>query len=51
MGTLINRKDPFCPDEIPLNVVFHQGLHCLLKNRLSEKNAIFFGKYNLTRDP
>ena len=29
MGTLAIREDP---DEMPYNVAFHQGLHCLLRN-------------------
>ena len=36
-GTLVNREDP---DEMPLHVPFHQGLHCLInKNRSSEKDV------------
>ena len=27
-GTLANREDP---DEMPQNVAFHQGLHCLVE--------------------
>ena len=35
MGTLTNSEDP---DEMPHNTVFHQGLHCLLRqNPSSEK--------------
>ena len=35
MGTLLNSEDP---DEMPHNVAFHQGLHCLLRqNQSSEK--------------
>ena len=46
MGTLANSVDP---DEMPQNVVFHLGLHCLLGQNLSseKKNTIFFGDYNL----
>ena len=49
MGTLAKSKDPIWPDEIPTNVAFHQGLHCLLnQNRFSEeKTTISFGKYSL----
>ena len=32
MGTLANSEDP---DEMPHNVAFHQGLHCLLRLLLS----------------
>ena len=41
MGTLTNREDT---DEMPQNVAFHQGLHCLQRqNQSSEKKnyAIF----------
>ena len=35
------------PDEIPLNVTFHQGLHYLLwQKQSSEKNTIVFQNYN-----
>ena len=40
MGTLANSEDP---DEMPHNVAFHLGLHCLLRhNPSSEKKKIFF---------
>ena len=38
---MANSEDPV---EMPLNVAFHQGLHCLLKqNRSSEKENNLFG--------
>ena len=46
MGTLANSEDP---DEMPLNVAFHQSLHCLLK-RSSEKEIKFLGLI-ITCDP
>ena len=43
MGMFTNSEDP---DEMPHNVAFHQGLHCLLKQKRSLdkkiKNTIFF---------
>ena len=40
MGTLANSEDP---DEMPHNVAFHQGLHCLLsQNRYSGKEMQYF---------
>ena len=41
MGTFINSEDP---DEICYNVAFHQGLHCLLRQKRSsdKKNTKFF---------
>ena len=40
MGTLANSEDP---DEMPHNVAFHQGLHCLLRqNQSSEKEMQYF---------
>ena len=42
MGTMANSEDP---DEMPHNAVFHQGLHCLLRQiNLRERITIFFGK-------
>ena len=38
MGTLVNSE---YPDEMPLSVAFHQGLHCLLsKNNLQGIQAL-----------
>ena len=39
-------------DEMPHNVAFHQGLHCLfrLKRSSDKKKTIFFGKI-ITRHP
>ena len=37
MGTLANSEDP---DEMPHNVAFHQGLHCLLRQNLSSVQEI-----------
>ena len=48
MGTLAKSEDP---DEMPLNVAFHQGLHCLLRqNQSSEKKYVIFLELN-TCDP
>ena len=46
MCTLANSEDP---DEMPLNVAFHQGLHCLLRQKtiFRERNAILFGNHNV----
>ena len=42
MGTLENSDDP---DEMPQNAAFHQGLHCLLKQKQSsEKEKQFVWK-------
>ena len=42
MSSLANREDP---DEMPHDVTFHQGLHCLLgQNPTSEKEIQFFFK-------
>ena len=39
-GTLANSEDP---DEMPHDVAFHQGLHCLLRhNRSSEEEIQYF---------
>ena len=32
MSTLANNEDP---DKMPYNAAFHQGLHCLLRQKLS----------------
>ena len=38
MGTLANSEDP---DEMPYNMAFHLGLHCLLRvNNLRERDSI-----------
>ena len=48
-GTLANSEDP---DEMPHNVAFHQGLHCLLRlNRSSEKEIQYFKKKIKICDP
>ena len=40
MGSSTNSE---YPDEIPHNAAFHQGLHCLLKQkRFSDKKIFFF---------
>ena len=46
LGTLSNREDP---DEMPHDVSFHPGLHCLLRqNPYSEKEKkIFRTNYNI----
>ena len=46
MGILANRENP---DEMQHNAAFHQGLHCLLRQKQSlEKEIHFlFGNYNL----
>ena len=41
-GTLASSIDP---DEMPHDVAFHQGLHCLLRQSL-EKEMYLFGNYN-----
>ena len=42
MCTLTNSEDP---DD---NAAFHQGLHCLLRQKQSsEKEIQFYGNYNL----
>ena len=39
MGTLANSEDP---DEMPHNVAFHQGLHCLLRQTpFPEKEMLY----------
>ena len=44
---MANSEDP---DEMKHNAAYHQGLHCLLRQKkiLQEKNVIFFLNYNLT---
>ena len=39
MRTLVNSIKP---DEMPHNVAFYQGLHCLLRQKLSSKKEIQF---------
>ena len=48
MHTLTNSEDP---DEMPHNVTFHQGVHCLLRHTQSseEGNTISFS--DITCDP
>ena len=41
-GTLVNSENP---DEMPQNVAFHQGLHCLLRENGSSETIL--GNYNL----
>ena len=48
MGTFTNSEDP---DEMPHNVAFHQGLHCLSisgKKGLQIKKYNMFKSYNMT---
>ena len=48
MGSLANCEDP---DEMPHNAAFHQGLHCLLRQKQSsEKENIYFSEI-ITCDP
>ena len=46
MRTLVNSEGP---DEMPLYAAFHQGLHYLLRKKLSSEKEIqfLFGNYNL----
>ena len=44
MGTLTNSEDP---DEMPHKEAFHRGLHCLLRQRYSDKKIQYFLNYNL----
>ena len=47
-GALANSEEP---DEMPHNVAFHQGLHCLLgQNQSSEKEIKYFFE-SITGDP
>ena len=39
MGTLVNIEDP---DEMPHDVAFHLGLHCLLRQNLSTEKEIYY---------
>ena len=39
MGTFTNSE---APDEMPLDVAFHQGLHCLLRKKRSLDNQNTF---------
>ena len=39
MGTLASSEDP---DEMPNNSAFHQGMHCLLKQKHSSEKEIQF---------
>ena len=41
MDTFTKRQDP---DEMPNNVSFHQGLHCLLREDLQTNTYNFFVK-------
>ena len=46
MGTFTICEDL---DEMPHHAAFHQGLHCLLRQKSSDKNIQYFKKnYNLT---
>ena len=48
MRTLANSKDP---DEILHNAAFHQGLHCLLRQKRSSEKEILFLREIITCDP
>ena len=48
MGTLANNK---YPDEILHNVVFHQSLHCLLRQSQSSEKEIHYLFEIITFDP
>ena len=48
MDTLTNSEDP---DEMPHNVAFHQGLHCLQRQNRSSENEIQYFLEILTCDP
>ena len=39
MGTFTNNEDP---DEMPHYAAFRQGLHCLLKQKRSDKRIQYF---------
>ena len=43
MGTLENIVDIVDPDEMPHDVAFHQGMHCLLLT----PNSIFRERYSI----
>ena len=48
MHTLANSKDQ---DEIPHNAAFHQGLHCLLRQKQSSEREIQYILEIITYDP
>ena len=48
MGTLANSEDP---DEMPHKAVFHQSLHCLLKQNLSSEREIQYFSKIIACDP
>ena len=49
MGTFANIDSP---DEMALNVAFHQGLHCsLCQNQSSETEIQYYVQAIITRDP
>ena len=45
MGTLASSEDP---DEMPNNATFHQGMHCLLKQKQSSEKEMQFFLGNIT---
>ena len=48
MITLTNSEDP---DEMPHNVVFHRGLHCLLRQKQSSEKGIKYYSEIISCDP
>ena len=48
MGTLANSEDQ---DEMPHNVAFHKGLHCLLRFKRTSVKETQFDLERITRDP
>ena len=48
MSTLANNEDP---DEMPHNGTFHQGLHCLLRQKQSSEKDMQFYLEIITHDP
>ena len=48
MSTLANSEDP---DEMPHNVTFHQGVHCLLRHTQSSKKEIQYYLEIIICDP
>ena len=48
MGTLANSEDP---DEMLHNAAFHQGIHCLLKQKPSSEKKIQSYLESITCDP
>ena len=38
MGNLTNSEDQ---DEMPHDVAFHQGMHCLLRQKINRERSIF----------